>query len=346
MIRIIKFIVFSSSWFFMFKSLNKSNYRSFLDSFSTHLRSLNIWNLFEVLKNLLTDSMPENLLLRGISIPLGVDWKVLNDTKTKKFFLVGFVFTIIVNRWLHFFKRVFLWPFKLGIFSFVYSVLGIDVTWFLKFWDFFSINIPHWVYVQYLTLYNNWLNWWYNTVKIKSLTSVPLIEAKKKLSENKPKIIPEIQPENNNSKVWYVVGFITLVAGLGLTLWYFGVFNSSNPGPSAGSNSSSGFPVSHVTESSFNNNYYSSPENTRELITITNNKTRPNIYDPIEEINNAWNQRSLGSSNSNLDASSSSATSNPWGSEGAPSPTNSNDSTETITNLKFKRGFLKRKSND
>lgn len=346
MIRVIKFVVFSFSWYFMFKNVNRSNYRGFLDNFNTHLRSLSILNLFEVLKNLLIDSMSENLLLRGISIPLNLDWKMLNDTRPKKLFLIGLVFTIIVNRWLQFFKRIFLWPFKLGIFSFIYSVLGIDVSWFLNLWNVFSINIPQWICSQYLNLYNNWLTWWYSTVNIKSITSVPLIENKKKVSSNVTKIPVEIQSEIDN-KVWYLAGLVTFVVGVGFILWYFDIFSPSNPGPDnrPGPSGSSGFPVGHLTDSNLNNNFYPSNGNDRELIQIRSNETRPNIYDPLDEINNAWKLKEVGSSSSNIDASTSTAaTSNPWGNN-PPSPTGSNDSSETITNFKFKRGFLNRKPN-
>jgi len=71
-------------------------------------------------------------------------------------------------------KRIFLWPFKLGIFTFIYSILGFDVTWFLNLFNFFTLNVPQWVYIQYLTLYSNWINWWHDTVKIKSLNNVSL----------------------------------------------------------------------------------------------------------------------------------------------------------------------------
>jgi len=343
MIKIIKFVVISSSWYFLYKKTNKSDYRNFCDNFYTYLISLNIWDLFWVLKNFITDRMSENLMLKGLSFPLDVDWKILNDTKYKKLFLIGFVFTIIVNRSFILFKKLFLWPFKLGIFSFVYSVVGIDVSWFLNIWNFFSVNIPHWVYVQYINLFNNWLTWWYNTVNIKSITSIPLIEAKKKILENKPKDIVVVQPENNN-KIWYLVGIVTFVVGFGFILWYFDVFSSSNPGPKPkpGPSGYAGNVGFSLRESALNYSTFSSGDS-QELIQVVDSQTRPNVFDPIEDINNAWSQRFPGPSN--VGASTSSASS-PWDSNGPPSPTGSNDSGGTVTLFNFKRGFLLEKPKD
>lgn len=181
MSRIFKNTIISIFRYFIFSDITKHKFKLFIDNLSIHLKSLSIWNLSQTLKNLVTNSSSENSNLTGIANPLSLDWKILSDSKPKNLFLVGFVLTIVANRWLYYFKKIILWPFKLGNFSFVYSVLGFDVTWFLNIWSYFTVNIPNWVYIQYLTLFNNWLDWWYNTVKIKSLTSVPLVEAKKKL---------------------------------------------------------------------------------------------------------------------------------------------------------------------
>jgi len=92
MIKILKIIVYSASNYLFFDSLTKSNFRMFLDNFNIHLRSLNILNLFEVLKNLTTNNLPESPSLRGFSIPFNIDLKLLSDTSPKILFLIGFVF--------------------------------------------------------------------------------------------------------------------------------------------------------------------------------------------------------------------------------------------------------------
>lgn len=172
MIRIVKFIFISLSWYFGFKEVRKYDYKEFLESLNTYLRSLSPWNLFQILRDLITDSLTDNFILRGFTIPLNLDLKNFTDTRTKKWYLFVFMFSIVANRWMYLLKKIILLPFKLGIFSFLYSILGFDVMWFLSLFNFFPINIPYWVYFQYLLLYNNWLNWWYNAVNIKSIKSV------------------------------------------------------------------------------------------------------------------------------------------------------------------------------
>lgn len=61
--------------------------------------------------------------------------------------------------------------------------------------------------------------------------------------------------------------------------------------------------------------------------------------DPVQEVNNAWQFKHP----TNVDASTSKAASNPWG--GPPSPTGSNDSSQTITNFNYKNIFKNNKNN-
>ena len=184
-ITILKYLVFSVSWFFIFKQLKKNNYRGLFNNLNVQLLTLPQADIYRFFSDLISNRNNENSILSRIAIPLGLDWRTLCDTNSKKFFLLGLVLAISTYRWFILFKKVFLWPFKLGIFSFFYSILGFDVKWFLGFFDFFSINVPSWIYVQYLTLYNNWINWWYNTVNIKNLNTVPLPETKlNKINKN------------------------------------------------------------------------------------------------------------------------------------------------------------------
>ena len=89
-----------------------------------------------------------------------------------------------------------MWPFKLGLYAFIYAISGIDISWILSWFDifpFFKFNIPQWVYIQYLSLYSNWIDWWKGTVKIKNLNveSIPSI----------PKSDTELTEGNNNK--WF-----------------------------------------------------------------------------------------------------------------------------------------------
>ena len=67
MTKIFKFIIFSASSYLFFNNITNS--KKFLDSFNTHLRTLNTFNLFETLKNLTTNNLSESPSLRGFFYP-------------------------------------------------------------------------------------------------------------------------------------------------------------------------------------------------------------------------------------------------------------------------------------
>lgn len=96
-----------------------------------------------------------------------------------------------------------LWPFKLGIFSFIFATLGIDLSWFLSWFDIFKFNIPQWVYIQYLTLYGNWLNWWHSTANIKNIRkeAIPSVYNNKFSNLNKSLETESIEDTPANNKL-------------------------------------------------------------------------------------------------------------------------------------------------
>jgi len=111
------------------------------------------------------------------------------------------------------------------------------MTWFLSLFNIFTINIPQWVYFQYLVLYNNWLNWWYKTVNIKSLDVFSLpgfskINTKENIEQVNPKIEDSDKDNNRlivNKKRFYIfVGIITLI-GIGVSYYYYSDFGGSTP---------------------------------------------------------------------------------------------------------------------
>jgi len=328
MIRIIKGILYNVSWTFLFSSINKIKFINILNNLNAYLRTLKLRELFRILNILISDKLSDNSVLRPVIYPFEIELKVLVDNVYKKIFLFGFIFTIITNVWFNLFKKIFLLPFKLGIFSFIYSILGFDVSWFLNIFNFFSINIPNWVYIQFITLYNNWLTWWYQNVNIKSITSVPVKDIKK-IKNNVNKDVIEIETPGNNT-VWYIIGAVTIVGGICFALWYFDCFNSSKPGPEQK-------PVASVVSNVAGNAGIVSPvgDNAHQ-IQVTNNQTSTvtPAAEPVAEVNNAWSFRAP----SNVDATSSSAVSNPW--DGPPSPTGSTDSSETIRTSNSGRPML------
>lgn len=156
-------------WWTFFRTLDLINFRVLLNNFIVLILSLNSIQVFRLFRDLIHRTITNNVNFRIFAITNRININSLIDTNKKIFFWIGFVFTIILYKWFILMKKVLLWPFKLGVFSFFYSILGIDMSWFLKFFDFFTINIPKWVFFQYLNLYSNWLNWWNNTAKIKKI---------------------------------------------------------------------------------------------------------------------------------------------------------------------------------
>jgi len=76
-IRIIKYLIFSISWHFIFKSLilNKNNYRNILDAFIIHLLSLPLKDTIKFFWELILNNLPENSFLNTVSLPFGLNWK-------------------------------------------------------------------------------------------------------------------------------------------------------------------------------------------------------------------------------------------------------------------------------
>ena len=244
MIRILKWIFFNTSYYSLFSKLEKGKYRNIYDNVRIQLISLSLSRLWDLLKVFLFNKINLNSInifeTSNLPItPILSDCTVLYNTKSKKFFWSSFILSLLLFKSYTLFRKLLLWPFKLGVFSFLFSIIGLDVKWFLSLFDLFTINVPFWVYFQYLTLYNNWLNWFYNFVNIRNIYTVPVIEINKfKPKENISKELiqkgGESQPTGEKSNLkYYVVGLIILVGIFALV--YF-----SDSLPSFGGNSGNG----------------------------------------------------------------------------------------------------------
>lgn len=103
---IIKFLVFSMSWFLVFKQLKKK-YRGLFDNLNTQLLTLPITDIFGFFTGLLYIKLTDNSILSKISSPLNLDWRVLCDSNLKKAFLLLMISAVSMYRWLQVVKRVF-----------------------------------------------------------------------------------------------------------------------------------------------------------------------------------------------------------------------------------------------
>jgi len=154
--------------------------------------------------------------------------------------------------------------FKLGVYSFIYAISGLDVSWFLGLFNIFSFNIPSWVYVQYLTLYNNWLVWWHKIVKIKSLNTDSITNS----SVNSNYLyLPDSTDSADNNNSWINKKNILILAGvitlIGVGIWYYFYYGGNGGAGNGG------------------NNLPPNPPQTNLPITITDNQTviQPGLID-------------------------------------------------------------------
>lgn len=198
-IKIIKKIFISIIWQYFFYKIEKINYINLFNSFIPFLGALSTRNLIVFLKYLIFDRITENRYYKIMESTIGASVNLMFDSHPKKLFWFGFIFTMLVHRWLILMKRILLWPFKLGLFSFFYSIFGVDLSWLLGWFYIFTINIPHWIYIQYLTLYSNWLNWWNNTVNIKVLNNIKLPSIPSKEVSNLNKDLDEANVNNKKN---------------------------------------------------------------------------------------------------------------------------------------------------
>jgi hypothetical protein len=109
-------------------------------------------NIILFLRDLILNKITNNFIFRFLATTPGIDINLLINTRYKKVFWLGFVSTVLIYKQYILIKKLILWPFKLGIYAFLSSILGIDISWLLSWFNFFPLNIPSWVYVQYLTL--------------------------------------------------------------------------------------------------------------------------------------------------------------------------------------------------
>jgi len=257
MIRILRNIIIEIFWRFIFDSIYKVDFVNLTNSFRVHLLTMTFREILGLYWELLSNKISNHNFFLYLPVVPQVKVSTLIDTNSKRFFWLGFTFTLIVYRQFLLFKRLLLWPFKLGIFTFIFSTLGIDLSWIFGWLNVFPFTIPQWVYIQYLTLYNNWLSWWYNTGQIKILTSLSLPKTEVPNSEiNDMPVDNGVNQSNNDSKVfnrtnlYILLGVVTLI-GIGVLVYYYSDFGGSSSGSSSSSSGSDtpSIPAITITES-------------------------------------------------------------------------------------------------
>lgn len=191
-------------------------------------------NLLRFIISLVTNTISNNIFFSMIALTTGININTFTNTRIKTLFWLFFVFIITLYRTYVLFKKIFLWPFKLGVYTFIGAISGLDLTWFLGWFDFFTLNIPKWVYVQYLTLYSNWINWWYNTGHIKNLNTdlLPSIKNIYKLEDTDEPAESSNKYFNKKNIIIAITVISLIVVGAGI--WYY--IYSGNTGAGGGGN--------------------------------------------------------------------------------------------------------------
>lgn len=99
MIKLIKLIIFYSiELIFHLDQFSRYTYKLIFNALIIQFKVLSVREIFKFFINLLTNKLTDNSILNKISIPLGVSWKNLCDTKIKKLFLLIILSTVLVYR--------------------------------------------------------------------------------------------------------------------------------------------------------------------------------------------------------------------------------------------------------
>lgn len=244
MIRIIKNLLNYAIWRFIFNQINRLHFVNFTNNFIAQLLTMTTRDILNFLGDLIFNKITNNFFFRLITNTPGINPSIIIDSKSKKIILISFVSTLILYRQFLLFKRFILWPFKLGIYSFFYAIFGFDVSGFLTWFDYFPLNIPQWVYVQYITLYSNWLNWWKGTVEIKNLNtdSIPSI--------NKTNSVTDLTEGDSNNwinKKNIIIG-LTVIALIGVGVWYYFYYSANGIGNGGAGNGGNNLPPQDPTQ--------------------------------------------------------------------------------------------------
>jgi len=119
MIKIIKIlIVYVIGFIFYLDKFTRYSFKLVFNALIVQLKTLPLKEVYNFLNDLLSGKQTDNSISskKKITVPLGLNWRNLCDTKPKKIFLLGLTFIILLNRSFCLIKKFLLWPFKLGIF--------------------------------------------------------------------------------------------------------------------------------------------------------------------------------------------------------------------------------------
>ena len=275
MIRIISYILNHIIWNFIFNQIGRINFLNLFNAFRTHLLASSTVDIWRFLRDLFLNRITNNFIYRIITSTPGINPNLIVDTKAKRIFWISFVSTLILYRQYKLFKNLILWPFKLGIYSFIFSLSGIDMSWFLSWFNYFpglTVNIPQWVYIQYLTLYSNWLNWWKGTVEIKNIKTESLPQIPKFNYDTDGLTTTEGDSNKWINKKNIIIG-LSVIALIGIGIWYFYYSGPGAGNPNAGAGNPGGGGAGNVNPVFVPNPPAPNPSPIPHQISVIDNQT-------------------------------------------------------------------------
>lgn len=116
MIKLIKLIIFYAIEFIFYSyKFTRYTYKLIINVLTVQLKTLPLKEVFKFLIELISSKLTDNSIIRRVTVPLGLNWKNLCDTKLKKLFILIITFIVLIYRWFITLKKILLWSFKLGI---------------------------------------------------------------------------------------------------------------------------------------------------------------------------------------------------------------------------------------
>lgn len=105
-IRIIKWIIKPVVWHLIFNQISKIKFTLLIQCFITQLLTMSYRYIINVLRDLISDRITNNNFFRILGTTYGLQISLLFDRTSKKFFWLGFVFSLLIYRQYSLFKRL------------------------------------------------------------------------------------------------------------------------------------------------------------------------------------------------------------------------------------------------
>lgn len=143
-----------------------------------------------------------------------------------KFLFLFLIAGNVLKRTLFLVKNIIIFPFKIGVYSFIAFLFGIKLDWLLAIFDIFKFNLPSWTFNKLLELHLSWMLWFKNNFQISSInTEFDPKGATLKTFPYKEKEIETIEPDTKPDKYFYLTKTQWIYLGISavaLLAAYFG----------------------------------------------------------------------------------------------------------------------------